>query len=151
MKYRCDSVESRMDGSGEIAWDVWALDNDGQPIPARHATVLTPAVGTQEALASGPAALKALLIEHAPAGWDEVALDERVTANLSSASAAEAVQAFVGEIGGFPVDFSLTEDTIISMMPQVSQVPIDKTITSLNEQPSTVDKVVAAVKGVFTG
>ena len=166
MKYRCDKVESRSDGSGEIAWDIWAIDDGGLVIPGRHCTVLTPAADTQLALDSGPASLKALLVDFAPSGWDDVALDERVTANLTSITIAESIDAFVAGIGGYPVEFSLGDDEVRTAaapppppMPLVMNEPVvvpevvDETIVSVAEpevEPGVVEKVVAAVKGVFT-
>ena len=168
MKYRCDKVESRSDGSGEIAWDIWAIDDGGVIIPGRHCTVLTPAADTQLALDSGPASLKALLVDFAPSGWDDVALDERVTANLTSITIAESIDAFVAGIGGYPVEFSLGDDEVRTAaapppppMPVIPEpvevvIPEDDTIVSVAEptpepeaEPGVVEKVVAAVKGVF--
>ena len=107
MKLRCDFVEARTDGSGEIAWDLWAIDDNGEIIPARHAIVLTPAAETQVALDGGASAMKELLVLYAPAGWDSVALDERVEANLESESVTLAIDSFVDGVGGYPVEFSL--------------------------------------------
>ena len=107
MKYRCDSVESRMDGSGEIAWDVWALDDSDNIIPGKHVTVLTPWEETQTALAGGALALKALLVKYAPSGWDNDALSEVVAANLNSESVVSGIDDFIEGVGGYPVEFSL--------------------------------------------
>ena len=75
-KYRIDSTEPRTDGSGDIAWDLWAVDDDDLVIPGKHMTILTPCEETQDALESAnpAAALKALLIENAGDGWDDDAL-----------------------------------------------------------------------------
>ena len=168
MKYRCDSVESRRDGSGEIAWDIWAIDNKGVIIPGRHCTVLTPAADTQLALDSGPASLKQLLVDFAPKGWDDVALDERVTANASSEVIVASIDTFVAGIGGYPVEFSLGDGVVETAaappaqpLPVIAErvevvIPEDDTIVSLNvpepeAELGVVEKVVAAVKGVFRG
>ena len=108
MKYRCDKVESRSDGTGDIAWDIWAIDDDGNVVSGEHKTVLTPWDETQVALASGANALKELLRLHAGSGWDDVSLTREAAANLNSINVAESVNNLVGDsFGGFPVEFSL--------------------------------------------
>ena len=108
-KYRLDSTEARTDGSGEIAFDIWALDDGDLVIPGKHVTVLVPYDEVVTALASGnpAAALKAALVAHAPAGWDSSTLDDAVAANENAATVDVALDAFVDGVGGYPVSFSL--------------------------------------------
>lgn len=108
-KVKVDRIAKTLDGTSQIAWDIWALDDEGLVIPGRHMTVLTDAAETLVALNSAqPAsALRQLLVANAPAGWDNDALSERVAANLNSATATEVVSTFVQEnLGGFPVTFN---------------------------------------------
>jgi len=70
-KYSIAAVEPTKDGSGNIAWDVWALDDDGLVIPGRHKTILTPYDEAQDAI-TGAGVLdkvKALLLAHAGPAW----------------------------------------------------------------------------------
>ena len=109
MKYRIDSTEPRTDGSGEIAWDIWAVDDNDLVIPGKHMTILTPYVETQAALdAPSPAtALKALLVEHAGAGWDDDALSAIVAANVNAETVDGELDDFIDGVGGYPLTFSL--------------------------------------------
>ena len=106
-KYRCDQIEARTDGSGMVAWDVWAIDDDGNVIPGKHKTVLTPWDETQTALSTGASALKVLLVKYAAGGWDNDALNDEVAMNLNSANVVTQLEEFVDGVGGFPVEFNL--------------------------------------------
>ena len=106
-KVRVDRVTITSDGTGNIAWDVWAVDDDDLVIPGRHMTVLTEAGATLDALnAANPAqALRAVLKANAPSGWDNDALSRRVAANLNSAMVTGLLNEFVQGIGGLPITF----------------------------------------------
>ena len=109
MQYRIDKTEPRTDGSGEIAWDIWAVDDNNLVIPGKHMTILTPYLETQAALdAPNPAvALKALLVEHAGAGWDDDALTAIVAANVNAETVDGELDDFIDGVGGYPLTFSL--------------------------------------------
>ena len=106
-KYRADSATATTDGTGMIAWDIWALDDDGLVIGARHKTVLTPYEETQDALLAGGAAVVALLVQYAGSGWDSGTLTDMAAANINAGIVAGEVVAFVEGIGGFPKAFSI--------------------------------------------
>lgn len=106
-KYRLDSVEPRNDGSGMVAFDVWALDSDGAVIPSRHKTVLVPQADVSAAMqlagAARVAALKNALLANAGPGWDNDGLDAEALVNLQATNAADAVNGWLT----LPVEFSL--------------------------------------------
>ena len=106
--YRIESTTARTDGSGEISWDIWAVDDDGLAL-GPHKDVLTPHDETLVALNSAnPAqALKALLVEHAGAGWDVDALTEFELANINAATVDGVLDEFIDGVGGYPLTFSL--------------------------------------------
>ena len=106
-KVRLDRVSLTSDGTGYIAWDVWAVDDDDLVIPGRHMTIMTDAGETLAALNDdNPAqALRAVLIANAPSGWDNDALSRRVAANLNSAMVTGLLNEFVQGIGGLPITF----------------------------------------------
>ena len=110
-KYRCTSTEPRNDGSGDIAWQIQAITDDGDVIPGRHATFLTPAVEVQ-AILDGPASqrgakLIALLKENYPgSGWEGDELDDLVDVNTETAETDDALDAFSESAGDYPIDFS---------------------------------------------
>ena len=108
-KYRIDATEPRTDGTGEIAWDIWAVDDNDLVIPGKHMTILTPYVETQAALVPPNVAnkLKALLVEHAGAGWDNDTLSAIVAANVNAATVDGELDEFVDGVGGYPLTFSL--------------------------------------------
>ena len=108
-KVRLDRTEPRVDGSGEIAFDIWAIDDDDLVIPGKHVTILVPYDEVQDALNAGnpAAAMKAVLLAHAPGGWANDALSQVVAANLNAATVDADVDAFIGQVGGYPVTFSL--------------------------------------------
>ena len=108
-KYRLTQVEARQDGSGGIAWDIWAIDDEGGVIPGKHMTILTPHPETHTALSGGgvPAKLKALLKKYLPdKGWDNSALVQTVAENDGAESVRQELSDFVDGMGGYPIDFS---------------------------------------------
>lgn len=108
-KVRIDRVEKTLDGTGKVAWDIWAVDDEGLVIPGKHMTILTDAGETLAALNDAyPAqALRALLLQCAPSGWDNDALSERVAANLNSVTVTGLLDTFVQEnLDGYPVEFN---------------------------------------------
>ena len=109
MKYRIDATEPRTDGTGEIAWDIWAVDDNDLVIPGKHMTILTPYVETQEALTPPNVGnkLKVLLVAHADAGWDNDTLSAIVAANVNAATVDGELDEFVDGVGGYPLTFSL--------------------------------------------
>ena len=119
-KYRLTQTEPRMDGSGELAWDIWAVNDDGEVLPGKHMTILTPAEDVQTAL-DGPNVgtnlidvLKANLPDE---GWDKVALEEAteeyikfLAANARAAEVDANLDAFIATANpsvpsGYPIDF----------------------------------------------
>ena len=106
--YRIDSTKPRMDGSGEITWDIWAVDDNGLAL-GPHKDVLTPYAETQAALnAPNPAvALKALLVEHAGTGWSTDSLTEYEIANINAFNVDAELDDFIDGVGGYPLTFSL--------------------------------------------
>lgn len=105
--YRLHSTEPRNDGSGDIAWDIEALSNDGVIIPGRHITILIPADETEIALTPpgvGPK-LIALLLHYRPElGWDNDELDEMAEAN---ALAIEVDVKLDDYVSNYPKDFNV--------------------------------------------
>jgi len=106
-KYRCDQIDARIDGSGNVRFDVWALDADGVIIPGRHKDVLVPSGELMAALqligGAKIAAVKALLVNYAGPGWDNDDLDAVAFANLQAEQAARAMIDWVAP----PVEFEL--------------------------------------------
>lgn len=109
-KWRLDQTEPRTDGTGAIAFDIWGLDDDLNPIPGRHTTILVDADAVQAALdlPTNPlrnAQLKALVAEQLDqAEWSNEALDQIVLDNANAASVDANLDAYVGS---YPVTFSL--------------------------------------------
>ena len=112
-KYRIDSTEPRTDGTGMIAFDVWALDDDDLVIPGKHATILCPYVEVQAVINATPAAakleaLKQMLIRNRPDGtWDSDALTLAIANNLNAADVDSDFDDLLGTVGGYPYTFSL--------------------------------------------
>ena len=106
-KYKAVSAQPTTDGTGMIAWDIWALDDNDLVIGARHKTVLTPYAETQDAILAGAAAVIALLVQYAGAGWDSDTLTDMAAANINASIVADEVVAFVEGLGGFPRSFSV--------------------------------------------
>lgn len=107
-KYRLDRTEPRQDGSGQIAWDIWAVDDNDLVIPGKHTTVLTPYDETQVALTPPGVAnkVKALLVKYFPAtGWDNDSLNQEVANNENATTVDQDVDDFVDSVGGYPVTF----------------------------------------------
>ena len=106
-KYKLHNTESRDDGSGEIAWDIEALSDEGVIIPGRHQTILTPADETQVAL-DGPnvgAKLISLLKKYAPDDWGDDKLDELAANNALALQVDVNLDIFIDGIGGYPKVF----------------------------------------------
>ena len=108
-QYRIDRTEPRTDGSGEIAWDIWAVDDNDLVIPGKHMTILTPYDETQVALTPPNVGnkLKALLVAHVDAGWDNDTLSAIVAANINAATVDAELDDFIDGVGGYPLTFSL--------------------------------------------
>jgi len=112
-KYRIDSTEPRTDGTGMVAYDVWALDNDDLVIPGKHITILCPYDEVQDVLDATPAAakleaLKQMLIRNRPAtGWDNDALSEVIANNLNAAAVDVDFDDLIDTAGGYPYSFSI--------------------------------------------
>ena len=106
-KIRVDKVSLTLDGTGKLAWDAWAVDDEDVVIPGRHMTILTDAGETLDALndASPLLALEALLRANVPIGWTDKALSERIAANLNSATVTGLLNEFVQGISGYPISF----------------------------------------------
>jgi len=105
-KYRIDRTEPRDDGSGNVAWEVWALDDDDFVIPGRHTWIETPYDEAQEAL-DGPNVaekIKTLLKKYFPdVGWSSNELDEIVANNENAQTVDQNIDDFVEGVGGYPV------------------------------------------------
>ena len=86
-KWRLDQTEPRTDGSGEIAFDIWGLDDNDNPIPGRHTTVLVDALEIQTALNLPTsqeinARMKELIAAELDAAiWSDEVLDQVVISN----------------------------------------------------------------------
>lgn len=105
-KYRIDQTQPRDDGTGNIAWEVWALDDNDFVIPGKHAWILTPYDETQEALDGPniPEKIKTLLKKYFPAtGWTNDELDEIVANNENAATVDQNIDTYVEDHGGYPV------------------------------------------------
>ena len=112
-QYRATNQDDRIDmvdgvPVASIAWDIWGLDDNGDIIPGRHKTVVTPAVETRTAIETSAAAVVA------GPGWDNEGFDEAIaqeaakqTALALAAEVSAEVQAFVDGIGGFPKEFNI--------------------------------------------
>ena len=112
-KYRIDQTEAATDGSGNVAFDVWALDDNDNVIPGKHVTVLCPHEEVDEVIAQPTnaqklAALKAMLLKNRPAdGWDNDELSRYVAANINAADADADFDELIDGVGGYPLSFSL--------------------------------------------
>ena len=108
-KYSIESVEPSKDGTGNIMWSVWALDDDGLKIPNRHKTILTPYDEAQDAITGGDilGKVKTLLLSYAGPGWDNVTLDGMTAENLNAVTVDAEIDAVVANAGGYPFEFDL--------------------------------------------
>ena len=114
-KWRLDFSEPRNDGTGQIALDIWGVEDDGStPIPGKHTTVLVDGGGVQDALdlstnAATNAAIKALIAAELPdAEWSDEALDAIILANAEAVVVDSNLDGYVDtELSGYPVAFSL--------------------------------------------
>jgi hypothetical protein len=114
-KYVLAATEPRMDGSGEIAWDIWASDDEGEVLPSKHMTILTPSEDVATALAGPNVGAKLIVVLKAnlpEEGWDTEALDEAVleyiafkAANVRAAEVDSNLDTFIGTAGGYPIEF----------------------------------------------
>jgi hypothetical protein len=94
--FKCTTIEARLDGSGDIAYDIWACDNDGIEIPGRHKTIVVPGaeVRAAEALVSDKlrnAEHKRLLQVYAGPGWDDATLTSIIATNKEANEIATSV------------------------------------------------------------
>ena len=121
-KYRLNSApEARLDGSGMIAHDIWAIcsvdGGDFEVIPGRHKTVNVPSATIEAALAQSTtnakvAAYKAALAANLGTqpepviGWDVASLTAVMDANIAAQTQAAAADAFIDGIANYPVDFA---------------------------------------------
>lgn len=108
-QYSIEFTEPTKDGSGNIAWSVWALDNDGLVIPDRHKTVRTPYDETQDAITGSDVLdkVKALLLKYAGPGWDNETLDGMTAENLNSVTVGAEIDVLAASEGGYPFEFEL--------------------------------------------
>ena len=114
-KYRLNETEPRPDGSGEIAWQIQAVNDEGEALPSKHMTILTPAEDVAVALAGpqvGAKLIEVLKANLPEEGWDSDALDEAVeelilfkAANALAAAVDSDLDTFIGTAGGYPIDF----------------------------------------------
>ena len=107
-KYRVTQTDPRLDGSGMIRWDVWAITDEGFVIPGKHADVLTPYAETQEALDgpnTGPKLIALLKANFPGSGWDNDSLAQEVANNVNAALTDENLDTFIEGAGGYPIDF----------------------------------------------
>ena len=115
-RYRLSSTEARVDGSGEIKFEVWALNDDSELI-GPHIEIPIPA-SVVDAAIGGPtpgASLVAALREYAPVGWSNEELDEAAVEKAAKDAANENAAAVDVELDayivdtfppGYPVDFN---------------------------------------------
>jgi hypothetical protein len=113
-KWRVDKTEAREDGSGDVQFEVWGLDDEGAPIPGKHTWIDIDADELQAALdmPTNPqrnTAIKALIAAQLnDAEWGSAALDEVILANARAAEVDENLDTLVdGSFGGYPVTFNL--------------------------------------------
>jgi len=115
-RYRLTQTEPRVDGTGDIMFDVWGLNDDGEILPSKHINILVPASEVQSALAGsspGPD-LRAALIANAPVGWSGEELEEAAEQYAEDTAANENARAIdgmlddyvVSDLGGYPVEFN---------------------------------------------
>lgn len=105
-KYRIDATCETVDGSGNLAWVITALDDADQVISGMTTTVLTPFDEVQIALddPNPGEALLELLGAYAPPGWLPTALDDRVAANADAKTAKDNIDALIPE---YPYEFEV--------------------------------------------
>lgn len=112
-QYRITATEPTKDGTGLVAYDVWALDDDDNVIPGKHVTIMCPYDEVQDVISATPpaaqlAALKAMLICNKPAtGWDDDALSVVVANNLNAKTVDAEFDELIDTAGGYPYTFSL--------------------------------------------
>ena len=104
--YRIDATTPTADGSGNLAWHMSALADDGTVLPYMQTIILTPYEEVQAALdAPNPAAaLKALLGLYAPESWLPEALDAMVAANAAALGVKDGLD---GLITSYPYEFQV--------------------------------------------
>jgi len=114
-KWRVDATEPRTDGSGNVQFEIWGLDDTDEPIPGKHTWVDIDADELQAALdlptnGERNTAIKALIAAQLDsATWSPEALDEVILANTNAADVDANLDALVdGSFGGYPVIFTLT-------------------------------------------
>ena len=105
-KYRIDSTNPTDDGSGNLAWHMSALADDGTVLPRMETVILTPCNEVQAALndPNPAAALRALLGEYAPESWLPEALDAMVAANAAALGVKDGLD---GLITSYPYEFQV--------------------------------------------
>lgn len=102
-----------LDGSGHIAFDIMAADDNGDPIGGKHTTILLDADRILAALDLGVnseinAALKGLVKERLPIEWMEEILTEIIQINQTTLQADVDLDAYVADVlGGFPITFNV--------------------------------------------
>jgi len=112
-QWRLDQTEPRTDGSGNVQFEIWGLDDSDNPIPGKHTWIDIDADELQVALdlptaGQRNAAIKALISAKLDdAEWGSAALDEVVLANENAATVDANLDIVVDGIGGYPVTFNL--------------------------------------------
>ena len=113
-KWRLDQTEPRNDGSGSVAFDIWGLDDNDNPIPGRHTTVLLDADDIQAALdlptnqQTNQQMKELIAAQLNDAEWSNEALDQIVLDNENAATVDGNLDIYIdSEIGGYPVTFTL--------------------------------------------
>ena len=113
-KWKLINTEPRNDGTGEVAFELVAIDTDNNDIPGRHTTVLIAGADIMTIANNGAlttiqkaAAVKALVAAKLPPEWLVNALDATVAANALAVSADVKIDLLATLFGGYPVTFTL--------------------------------------------
>lgn len=113
-KWKLINTEARNDGTGDVAFEIVAINSDGNDIPGRHTTVLIAGadimtVANNVALTTNQKAqaIKALIAAKLPNEWLVDALDATVAANILAVEADAKMDLLANVFGGYPVTFSL--------------------------------------------
>ena len=113
-KWLLQDTEPRNDGSGDIKFEIWGIEDDGvTKIPGKNTEILIASSDVDAALALSTTAqignaLKELIAsELDEATWSEATLDAIIIANESSATVDAALDAKIEvDFGGYPRVFT---------------------------------------------
>lgn len=110
-KFRVEDTVPTQDGSGDIIYHVWALDDDDLVVPGRHTDIRCPYTEVQVVNDTTPNSaklneLKSMLIRN-KTGWTEDEIVEHIANNVNAKTVDDEFDVSVESVGGYPLDFEL--------------------------------------------